>query len=134
MTIKKTYKELIEVDSVVGALYTQTPTLKETKFGYAYNKFFAKNTEKVNKEFQDELQDLKIDNALEDEKTKAIILDEKSITGYAHTKAQLKQFFKDSKDLMNKYHAKEIEVEPYISSLVPDMTDEQQEILTGLII
>lgn len=130
----KTYKELMEVDTMIGKLYKADPLLKETKFGHAYNKFYKENADKVTKELQERLIDLRIDNALEDETTKAIIRDEKSATGFAHSKDQLKKLNKEEKELLEKFLAKEIEVIPYISSFSPELTDEQKEILTGLII
>ncbi len=132
--MKKTYEELLEIDNIVGGLYKDNPVLKESKFGYAYTKFYKLNIEKVQKEFNEELQDIGINNALEDEKTKAIILDEKSATGYAHSKEQLKQYLKEYREVKERFLAKEIDVKPYISPLVPEMTNEQKDILTGLII
>lgn len=130
----KTFKELLQVDMVVAQLYKQDPKLKDTKFGYAYKKFFQKNIEPTQKSINEEMEDIRIDNALEDEKTKAVILDEKSSTGYAHSKEQWKNINKQIRELSEKYENKEIEVEPYISSYVPEMTDEQAELLTGIII
>lgn len=132
--MKKTFEQILEIDAVVGQLYKKEPTLKDSKFGYAYNKFYKKNIEKPMEEFKELMQDNYIDFALEDEKTKQIIRDEKSNTGYAYTKEQLKAMLKKEKEITEKFMAKEFEVEPYISALVPEMTEEQKEILTGSIL
>ena len=132
--MKKTFKDLLQIDSVVAELYKQFPELPQTKFGYAYKKFYKKNYEPISKEFAEEIQDSHIDNALEDDKTKALILDEKSATGYAHTREQWKAIRKATKEITEKYENKEIEITPYISSYIPELTEEQKEILTGYII
>ena len=71
----KTFKELQEVDMMVGGLYQKTPTLKESKFGYAYKRFTDKNYMPYVKDFNEELGALRVQHALEDPNTKEVIID-----------------------------------------------------------
>jgi len=130
----KTFAQLLEIDGIVGELYENNPTLKDTKFGYAYKRFYEKNTEPMTKEFRSALQDARIDFALEDEKTKAIITDDKSPRGFAYSKEGLKGIIKEEAKIVEEFNKKEIEIEPHISTVVPEMNEYQKELLTGIII
>lgn len=128
----KTFTELGEVDEVVGNLYKKIPGLKETKFGYAYTKFYRKNYEVLLNELKEEYQTIAIDNALEDDKTKAILKDDKG--DYLYSKEGKKKLLADQKKIIEEFESKEITITPYISSYVPEMDEEERSILTGLII
>lgn len=135
--MKTTFKKLQEIDSVVAGLYTKNPTLKEGKFGYAYKRFYEKNYEKVLEEYRAELADIRIDNALEDEKTKAILKDLDSRgRGFQYSKESLKAVLKAERGLDEKWNAKEIEVEPFFikPENLPELTENQVELLKGTII
>ena len=132
--MKKTFLELLQVDGVVGALYKANPELRESKFGYAYNKFYKDNIQPTSELLAEEINLARIDNALEDEKTKAIIRDEKSPRGYAYSKEGEKAVIAAEKTISQKFEQKEIEIKPYISSYIPEMTEEQKELLKGLVI
>jgi len=41
--MEKTFKELNELDTIIGNLYQTNPELKDGKFGYAYKRFSEKN-------------------------------------------------------------------------------------------
>lgn len=131
----KTFKELREVDALVGQMYKADGTLKDTKFGYAYKRFCDKYYLPFIEEFQNELADARIDNALEDEKTKAIIRDEKSPRGYAYSKEGERKVMQQERQINEKWNKKEINIEPFVSSHLPaTLTEEQRESLTGILI
>lgn len=132
--MRKTFKELQEVDVLVGELYKKLPGLKNSKFGYAYGRFYDKNIAPLVKEFQDEAAYIQIDNALEGP-DKALLLEEKDPTRYKYSKEGRKKSLKEQSLLLATFEAKEVEIIPYISSTVPDgLLDEQKELLTGLVI
>lgn len=133
--MKKTFKDLLEADLVVGALYEKNPTLKDTKFGYAWTRFYTKNIEPTRKEMNEELMDARVEYALTDTKTLALVLDEKSRTGYAHSKDDFKKLLTQERKIFDSYTKKEIEVEPHISSEIPkDITEIELESLKGLVL
>jgi hypothetical protein len=133
--MKKTFKELNEIDQVVGVLYQQNPSIERTKFGYAFKRFSEKSFMPTLNKYNEELAYLRIDNAMEDEKTKELIVDRGNPRGFKFTKDGLKAVLKGESDLKNKYDKVEIEVEPYISSYVPEeLNDIETEILKGLLI
>ena len=116
--MKKTFKELQEIDLIVGGIYHRKPELRNTKFGYAYKRFVKKNYQ-----------------PLVDEKTKEILIDRLNPRGYKYSKEGLKQVIKDENQISNKFDLKETEIEPFLSSYIPeDLTEEETEILTGIVI
>ena len=132
--MKKTFKKLLEIDNLVGQMYLDDPSLKKSKFGYAYKRFFQKNLQKLNEEYQAELMDVRINNALVDERTQEILAGN-ARGGFRFTKEGLRQVLKDEKRITEEWEKKEIEVEPFISSFVPEnLTEEQKEELTELLI
>lgn len=134
----KTYKELRELDFLVGAMYAKNPLLKDGKFGYAYKRFSEKNFIPTTKEYNQAITDARIDSALTDTSTKALITDQNpNSRGFQYDKAGLKTVMKAENELQEKFFAKEIEVEPYILKTedVPEnLTDEEHETLAGLLI
>lgn len=132
--MKKTFKELNEIDLLIGELYKQTPDLKNTKFGYAYKKFSEKNYIPTFKERNEKLTDIYIDNALEDETTKALIINDKSRTGFSHSKEALKKLLKEEEKIKQEFDLQEIEIESYISTYIPQLDEVEKDILMGLII
>ena len=133
--MKKTFKELQEIDLIVGGIYHRKPELRNTKFGYAYKRFVKKNYQPLVDEYQLELQDVRIENAMVDEKTKEILIDRLNPRGYKYSKEGLKQVIKDENQISNKFDLKETEIEPFLSSYIPeDLTEEETEILTGIVI
>ncbi len=135
--LKRTFSELQHVDVVVGQIYADFPGLKEnTKFSYAYKRFLEKNFQPTLKEFQDAIAFVRLDNALEDEKTKEVLFDSTpGSRGYKYSKEGLRKCMEEEVKMIDKYNAKEIVIEPYISSQVPEgLTKEQTEVLKGLVI
>ena len=134
--ITKTFEELLIIDAMLGSLYQEFPKLRDSKFYYAYKRFYEKNIKKIQKEYIDELTDVRINNALEDKETKAILTDQKSNRGYLYSKDGLKKVIKDEKKVENKFFEKVVEIEPYfMTTPVPsEVSQELTEMLTGLII
>ena len=130
----KKFKELQEVDQLIASLYAKDKTLQNSKFGYAYKRFVEKNYVPVIKEMQERLTDVRIDNALEDKNTKEILIDKESNRGYKYSKEGLKKCIEDERKVMKEFEEKEIEIESFISSFVPQLDEGQKEILNGLII
>ncbi len=134
--VKKTYKQLQDVDFLVGVLYKENPELEKSKFGYAWKRFVQKNYLKHMKEFQSEIMDVRIDNALEDEKTKALLTDQANPRGYKYSKEGLKAVVKKENAINDKWADKIIEVEPYVIPVesLPTLTEDETEELTGILI
>ena len=133
--IEKTFQELIEVDGVVGRMYKTDPTLERSKFGYGYTRFFKKNILPVNTEYTEALNDIYVNWAMENEQTKEILVDRNNPRGFKYTKEGLKKVMELERQLRKEYDEKIIEVEPYISSYVPEgLADGDRELLEGLII
>lgn len=130
--MKKTFEELFEIDQLVGSLYEKNPELKESKFSYAYNKFAKKNFEPVVKKHNEKLADIDVEYALENKDTGALLLDAKG--NYCYSKEGQKSRMKARREIIEKTYNEEFEVEPYISTYVPKLTEEQQEVLGGIIV
>lgn len=132
--MKKTFRELREIDTLVGELYKKQPGLKDTKFGYAYKRFSEKWYKPLVTEYYEEMALTRVEHALEDEKTKEILTDRLNERGFKYSKEGLKNVIKAENKLLEKFNLKEVEVEPYISSYVPELTDEAIEMLDGILI
>ena len=130
--MKKTIEQLLEIDTVVGGMFRKDQTLKDTKFGYAFSRFYKKNIDPHIKEYREELQDLAVEHALEDKDTKALLVNEKG--EYKYSKEGQKELTKAQRKLEKEFLSKEIEVEPYISMYTPELTETQQEILSGTLV
>ena len=131
----KTFKEILEIDSIVAKLYAKQPELKDGKFGYAYKRYYAKNYTPLTEEYKNEVETLKINNALENPQNKALIVDPQSKTGFATSKEGLLKFNADLIKLDKEYETKEVEIIPFISPTIPEgLSDEEKELLTGVVI
>jgi len=133
--MKRTCEQLKEVDEVVASLYNKIPTLKNTKFAYAYKRFFEKNLKLIFDEIREEILDIRVNNALEDKETKEILVDSTNERGYKFDREGLKNVMKEEKKIFDKFNKKEIEIEPYFTDYIPEEIEEhQREFLKGLII
>lgn len=130
--MKKTFLELQDIDGVVGKLYQADPTLKDTKFGYAYTRFSSKNYEPAVKKFNEDMQDLAVKHALDDTTTKALLKDDRG--QYQYSKEGQIAMQKEQRALLVLKNTELIEVEPYLSPLSPEMTIEQFEILKDVLV
>lgn len=135
MAIKKTFQELKDLDQLVAILYQKNKELPNTKFGYAYKRFVEKNYLPAAREFNADIEGVRIDSALEDPTTKALMTDEKDVRGYKYSKQGKKDVIAAEQKLIKEWNDKEIECVPYISVYVPeDLTQEEKEALTGILI
>ena len=133
--MKKTFNEVMEADIMVGGLYKKNPDLRDTKFGYAWKRFYEKNIAPTLKEYRAEIEDAHITHALEDKETGKILTDKENSRGYSYSKDGLKTVIKAEKEISEKYDGKEIEITPFISTYVPEgLTEEQTEMLTGSVL
>lgn len=135
--MKKTFEQLKEVDVLVGGLYQKNPTLRASKFGYAYKRFTDKNYSPLLDKFNEELENIRVEYALEHPDTKEILLDPSPANrrGYKYSKEGMVGLLNAERKLVEKWQAKEVEIEPYLSPMVPEgLEDEQKELLKGLVL
>lgn len=133
--ITKTFKELQELDQIVGGMYRVDPLLKDTKFGYAYKRLCDKYYIPAIKDYNEAINDARIDHALEDPVTKEILRDSKSPRGYKYSKEEEKKIAHEERKITDAWNLKEIQVEPFISAHIPpELTEEQTAALTGILI
>jgi len=131
----KTFKHLSELDKNVGYLYGVTPSLGETKFGYAYKRFVEKNYKKIYQDYVNEITFIRIDNALEDQETKMVLRSKEDSRGFQYSKEGLKAVIKAEQDLDASWEQKEFEVEPFIVKELPfALTENLKELMFGLLI
>ena len=72
--IKKTFKQLKEINQLYGTLLNKKDSnFAKTKLGYAFKRFQEKCINKIFNDYNDTLQNIRVDNALEDPKTKEIL-------------------------------------------------------------
>jgi len=137
--VSKTFDELSEVDRMVGYLYKKNPELEHSKFGYAYKRFSDKNYMSLFQEFMGKIKDVQIDNALENEQTKEILVDKDPMNqrGFKYSKEGLKKVIKDEEKITDTFNKKVIEIEPFFcpkDSIPKKLEDWQIDLLKGLII
>lgn len=132
--MKKTFEELLKIDRLVGDLYKRNPALRNTKFGYAYKRFAEKNLDKIVTEYRKEINLAQLNNALEDEKTKEVLIDPQNSRGYKYSKEGLMKVISDEFEIEKKWFEKEVDVEPFFSAYVPEeLLDEEKEDLKGIL-
>lgn len=118
--IVKKFSELQEIDNLVGSLYTKTPILKTTKFGYAYAIFHKNNLKPSLKDFSEKMNLARLENALEDKTTKEVLIDKESNRGYKYSKEGLKTLLAKEIELTSELEDKEIKIQVYTSSHIPE--------------
>ncbi len=135
MEIKRTFKELQEVDAMVGGLYQAKPTLKDSKFGYAYKRFTEKNYAPLVRDFNEELMGVRVQYALEDDKTKEVLIDRMNPRGFKYSKEGLKNVMMEERKLSEKWDVKEVVITPFLSPTIPEgLTEDQEKMLSGLVL
>lgn len=135
MSIEKTFKELSDIDVIVGGMYAKNPDMEKTKFAYAYKKFANKNYYPVLKDYREALADARIEHALTSKESGVLLVDGNSVRGYQYDKPGLKAVVAAERALEKEYNAKVIKVEPYLSKEVPpDLSEEAKDLFNGLFI
>lgn len=136
--IKKTFKELNKFTQVFKELIEADENFINTKLGYACKRFEELNLTKYYKEYNEALLDVRLDHALVDKITDAVLRDEsKTGRGFQYNKEGFKAVIKAEKEVEKKWEDKECEVEPFICKPenVPfDLSEDHKEVLTGLVI
>jgi len=130
--IKITFEKMLEVSEALRKFLNAD---KETKFTYAINKFYKLNIKKVFDEYNEELAGIRVDSALVEEKTRAIVYDKETARGFAYDKEGLKAVMSAEKALQKKWETKEFTVIPYKAKAndVPELTQSEEELLKGLV-
>ena len=136
--MEKTFKELNELDTIIGNLYQTNPELKDGKFGYAYKRFSEKNFFPIFKDYREALTDVRIDNALTDEKTKAILTDpSRTSRGFQYSKEGLKAVIKAERAIDDLWMAKTVKIEPFFvkpEDMPADLGEEILALMKGVLV
>jgi hypothetical protein len=134
--MKKTYKEFKDIDILIGKILKRNPAIKNSKFGYACEKFAEKNYVSVAKKLIEKIYDIRLQNALEDPQTKEVKIDTNPASrGFKFSKEGLINCIKQEREIIEEFDKKEIEIEPYFCISIPEeITKEEKEKLKGLLI
>ncbi len=132
--IKKTFEDLKKIDKIHESLL-KVEGFKNTKLAYAFKRLTEKSLKDIFTEYHEAINDIKIDFALVDEKTKALLFNETN-TDYQNSKEDRKKLLKKLKEVNAEWDKKEFEIEPFICNDLGDMELDQYdtEILKGVII
>jgi hypothetical protein len=128
--MKTTYRDIINfVNSASRWQQLQErDKLPQTKLSYAVARML-KRCQKPLEDYNGKIEDLRLDQALEDEKTKAVLRDEQQ--QYKFDKNGLKKVLEDQRALLNQ----EIEIEPYIATALPgDLSSDVRIAFEGFVI
>lgn len=138
INMKKTYKELKEILNTINSILSKDKELEKTKFYYAVDKFFKKNINPIQDEFNEKIADKQLEEALTDKNTGEILYGEADKKGgrpYKYSKEGLKNLNQYFRELTKEYDAKEYEVVPYISAFKPEGIEEEElELLKGVVL
>jgi hypothetical protein len=134
--MKKTFKEILEINNVIQVLIKANKDISKTKFGYAIDKFIKSSISEPMESFNEALTKIRVENALVDEKTKAILTDlNPHSRGFQFSREGLMACMEGESALVKEWSSKEFEVTPFIcTSDLPAITEQQKEILLGVII
>lgn len=137
--IKKTFKELNKFSDVVRKMLDKRPELADSKLGYAIKRFEEKSVSEVYREYNQELTMVRIDNALTNKETGAMVKDPNPMSqrGFEFDKEGLKNVIKEEMKIEKAWMQKEFDVEPFIckkENLPKDLTEEQIEVFDGLVL
>lgn len=135
MKKSQTYRELQRFDNIATAYLRREGyfdengwTKKEPTKLVSNIKNVIKQAGKLFEVYKEKVDDLSIDHCLVDEKTKAILREENG--AYKFGKEELKKFNAAIKELSNS----SVEVHTRITEGEWDLTDEEREVFSGLVI
>lgn len=131
--MKKTFLQIKESDQLVAQLYANDENLQKGKFGYAWKRFIEKNYKPLVVEINEKMDDARIDNALTDPNTGEILYNGEN---YKFGKEGVKALIEYGRKLDKQYNERLVEIIPFLvkKADLPALTDEEQEILKGLVI
>lgn len=132
-TVKITFDKFLKIVNETNTIARNAPNLLKTKFGYALRRFIEINQDTVFSDYNLALSTIRIDNALIDETTKALLTKDDD-RGFQYGKDGLKKLITEEKKLENEWKDKEFDVKPFISAHVPDLDDDQKELFGGYVI
>ncbi|MCE9539755.1 MAG: hypothetical protein K8R85_11125 [Bacteroidetes bacterium] len=130
MIVQKSYTELFELNKVSGLYIRKKP---DNKISEALKKFSEKQLAKRFEEYNDEIDDLQLNNCLTDDTKKgAIMKDEKggrmySVAGEMKLKADIKNLNKKQVEI----HSRIVED---IDDLIKELDEYEVEAFSGIII
>jgi len=131
--MKTTIKEIFKADQLMANIIKRDPMIERGKLGYAWTRFVDKNVSSFQKEYNTKILSVRIENALEDEK-KALIRDSADPRGFKYSKQGLKKCIEEEKKLSDEFENTEIEIVPYFCKSLPDLKEEEIEMLKGMVI
>lgn len=135
--IKKTFKELNKFNSTIAELVKKHPEVLETKLGYAIKRFEEVNLNKIFKDYSTQLALVRIENALTDKTTGAVLRDETSARGFLFDKEGFKAVFQEEQKIEKTWEDKEFNVDPFIckkENLPKYINESQIEVFKGLVL
>lgn len=136
-TVKVTFKAFKNIMSTWNGMVDEDETVLSTKLGYAVKRFFDKNLESVFEEYNVKLSTIRIDHALTDEKTKALLKREVKKHGereFEYDKEGLKATLEAERKLEKEWQNKEFDVTPFICKDLPELNEIQKEAFKGYVI
>lgn len=99
-----TLEEIFNIINILNRLGDKTVNNTKTRFGYATKKFIDK-CKKIITDYNESVESVRIDNALVDEETKELLMNE---NGYKFSKEGLNNVSKEIKKLKAKKHKIEV--------------------------
>ena len=137
--MKMTFEKMKELNSTYMEMCRRNEALPNTKFGYAVEKFLKLNIISVFKEYNSLLADIRIEHALEDPETKAVISKPQATPndrGFEYSRDGLKKVIKAENDLEKSWDAKEYDVEPYLCKEkdIPELNETYLEVFKGYVL
>ena len=130
----KTFEDLKEISEVYGRI--SSPEFLKTKLGYAFKRFYEKSMTPIFTDFNDLLQDIRIDNALTNKDTGEILY-QPDARNFKYTPEALKIVLNKIKEFTREWDKKEFEVKPFICNEIPsiiEFTEEEKVLLEGVIL
>jgi len=134
--MKKTFRELNRFSSVVKNFINKKPAILETKFGYAIKRFEELSLTNLYQDYNSALGMVRIDHALTDKVTGALIKDPTSQRGFAYDKEGMKGVIRAEQAIEKEWAEKEFDVTPYVckaENVPKGLTDEEIECFAGLV-
>ena len=130
--MKKTFAELRDADQLVASLFAKEPALVKSRFGYAWKNFIKKNYDPLFQDFREEIEEARLQNALEDERTHELLLDAKG--GFKFSREGMLNLTREVRKIQKAYDAKVVEIKPVLSPFKPKLEPEELEMLKGLVL
>lgn len=135
--VEKTFKELIEFNKTWNEWFRKSPSMENTKIGYAIRRVIRKSIQPIFDEYNLELSSIRIDHAKTDGNGILMLDHNPTGRGFQYDSEGLKEVLKGEHTLDKIWNPKKFSIEPYFckeENIPADITDEQREMFEGLII